>query len=78
LPARSSSKKVVKYTGPSDAREISKEDWETIEITDQNGVVWDWRNDWAVPVSEFSETALNYVKNVDTSGLKIIDAEASD
>jgi hypothetical protein len=78
LPARSSSKKVVKYTGSSDAREISKEDWESIDIADQDGVVWDWRNDWAVPVSKFSETALNYVKNVDASGLKIIDAEASD
>jgi hypothetical protein len=77
LPARSSSKKVVKYTGSSDERLISEDDWKTIDIDDQGTVVWNWRNDWAVPVSEFSETALNYIKNVDASGLKIIDAGGS-
>jgi hypothetical protein len=83
LPARSSSKsgataQVVKYTGPSDERVITKADWETIDINDQDDVVWNWRNDWAVPVEDLSEVALNYVKNVDATGLKIIDAEASD
>lgn len=80
MPARSSSKKsdkIVKYTGTSDVRAISKADWKAIGIDDQEGVVWDWRNDWAVPVSDLSEGALNYVKNVDDTGLKIIDAEAN-
>jgi predicted sulfurtransferase len=76
LPARSSSKKVVKYTGMSDVRVVEKNDWKAIGIDDQDTVVWDWRNDWAVPVGDLSEGALNYAKNVDDE-LKIIDAEGS-
>ena len=56
---------------------ITKADWKAIDIDDQDTVTWNWRNDWAVPVEEFSEVALNYAKNVDPN-LKIIDAEASD
>jgi hypothetical protein len=78
LPARSSSKKaVVKYTGQSDVRVITKRDWKAIDIDDQDTVVWNWRNDWAVPVTDLSEEALNYVKNVDEE-LKIIDAGSVD
>jgi hypothetical protein len=76
LPARSSSKKVVKYTGLSDVRVITKDDWKAIDIDDQETVVWNWKNDWAVPVADLSEGALNYAKNVDDE-LKIIDAEGS-
>lgn len=77
MPARSSSKKVVKYTGLSDVREISKASWEAIGIDDQETVVWNWKNDWAVPVADLSEGALNYAKNVDDE-LKIIDADGGD
>ena len=84
MPARSTSgrsakatSQVVKYTGPHDVKEITKAEWEAIDIDDQDGVEWNWRNDWAIPVDQFSETALNYCKNRDPN-LKIIDAEASD
>ena len=82
MPRRSSSGssrttlKVVKYIGPYDVKIITEKDWKAIEIDDQGDVKWDWRNDWAVPVEEFSEVALNYCKNQDPN-LKIID-KASD
>ena len=74
MPERS--KKVVKYTGSSDVRVITKAEWKAIDINDQDTVVWNWRNDWAVPISDLSETAINYAKNIDPE-LKIIDASAS-
>jgi hypothetical protein len=81
LPARSKSTKstsqAVKYTGTADDKVITKADWKAIDIDDQDTVTWSWRNDWAVPVDQFTEEALNYCKNVD-GALKIIDVEASD
>lgn len=80
MAARSSSsaKKVVKYTGQHEVRTITKDDWKAIDIDDQNTVTWSWRNDWSVPIEDLSETAVNYIKNLDTTGLKIIDVKASD
>ena len=83
MPARSSSRstkstsKVVKYTGPHNAKTITKADWKAIDVKDQETVTWDWRNDWAISVKEFSEVALNYCKNLDPN-LKIIDIERDD
>jgi ABC-type transporter Mla MlaB component len=51
---------------------ISRADWEAIKINDQGDVVWSWRNNWTVKVDQLSEVALNYIANVDTSGLKIL------
>ena len=66
----------MKYTGPYDVKIITEKDWKAIDIDDQGDVKWDWRNDWAVSVDQFSEVALNYCKNRDPN-LKIID-KASD
>jgi len=82
LPARSSGRstkstpKVVKYVGPCDEKIITEEDWQKIDIDDQGYVKWWWKNDWVVPVEEFTEEALNYCKNLDPN-LKITD-KASD
>ena len=73
---RSSAKTVVKYVGPYDEKIITEKDWKAIEIDDQGEVKWWWKNDWAVPVEDFTEEALNYCKNLDPN-LKIID-KASD
>jgi predicted sulfurtransferase len=65
---------VVKYTGRSDVRVITKEEWQSIDISDQDTVKWDWKNDWEVPVGDLSQGALNYAKNKDPE-LSIMDSD---
>lgn len=71
-------KKVVKYEGPHGVREISAAAWRQAGVEDQKAVSWNPLNDWTVDASELNETALNYVKNVDQSGLKIAEVEVTE
>ena len=66
--------KVVKYIGTADTRRISASDWKSIDVEDQNQVVWDKSNKFTVQAADLTEAALNYLAT--DSGFVISDAEA--
>lgn len=70
--------KVVKYDGGHSERVIEARHWKAAGVEDQGTVRWTPLNDWTVDASELSETALNYVKNVDKTGLTIVEVESSE
>lgn len=51
--------KQVQYVGLSDIRIIRKADWAIIGV-DNEDVVWNRANKWAIPVSQLSAEVLNY------------------
>lgn len=63
---------VVKYVGGADERSISAADWRSIDVQDQDKVVWNARNRHQVRVSELSKGALDYLAT--DSGFKLQDA----
>lgn len=70
VPAR---EKVVRYTGRSDKRIITRADWESLRIKGQDTVEFNVINDYELPASDFSPAALRYADKVDP-GLKVIEA----
>lgn len=67
------SSKVVKYVGTADIREIDVAGWKNADVEDQKKMVWNKRNNWAISVEEFSESALVYLDEID-DGFVIMDA----
>lgn len=55
------SAKVVVYIGQFGIREIDEASWDHVNVKGQKDVVWDRKNGWTVPVSEFSDDALTYL-----------------
>ena len=58
-------KKVVKYVGTADVREIDAASWKNVGAEDQKKVVWNKENRHQVDVSDLSAPALKYVENDD-------------
>lgn len=52
----------VKYTGHSTVRVISAGDWSSVGADEQKMTRWEQKNDWALPVDDFSAAALRYVE----------------
>ena len=75
---RSTTKKVVKYEGPHNERVIEARDWRSAGVEGQGKIVWGPLNDWTVDASDLNQTALNYVKNVDQTGLVITEVEVDE
>lgn len=61
--------KVVRYAlaGAGITRSISKADWESIKIKDQEAVEFNVINDFTLPASDFSAAALRYADKVDST-----------
>lgn len=55
-----SKERFVRYVGTSDVREITGAQWSNVGAKDQNKTVWSVRNGWKLPVSDFSDNALQY------------------
>jgi hypothetical protein len=61
----SSGERYLKYTGTSDVRVVTKQEWAAIDI-DHETVQFDRSNGWMVPVSDITDDqALNYFVSVD-------------
>lgn len=58
-----SSNKNVRYIGTSDVRIITAAQWEDAGVKNQAKTVWDVRNGWKLPLSDFTDNALDYFKN---------------
>lgn len=52
----------VKYTGSAGVREITKAQWKSAGIENQNAVEWNAGNEYSLPKSEFSAEALEVLK----------------
>lgn len=72
---RKTTKQVVKYEGLHSERVIEARDWKQAGVEDQQKTVWDALNDWQIDASEFTDRALNYVKNLDQTGLVVKEVE---
>ena len=59
--AKSNSDGVV-YVGVATRRILTKADWENIGIKNQETVEWNRANKFTIPASNFSKSAMNYLK----------------
>lgn len=59
----------VKYIGRATRRVISKEEWEGVGAPNQPSTEWNFQNGFSLPLSDFSEEALDYIRKDD--GLEI-------
>jgi hypothetical protein len=66
--------KAIKYVGRHDVRKITKAQWASIGVDDQNEVVWDAKNGHTVKESDLSKKALAYFEK--DPGFKSVDVEA--
>lgn len=57
--------KFIKFKAHNGTRVIEAKDWKSVGVDDQGKAVWDKRNAWRLPASEFSPKALNYLLQVD-------------
>ena len=66
--------KVVRFktAGAGIIRTITKEDWESIGIKDQDEVSFNVINNFTLPTSDFTREALRYCAKVD-SGLEVVE-----
>lgn len=55
----------ITYTGMATLREITKRDWQKIGVVDQGDVQWNLMNGYRIPVSNLSESAIDYCLRVD-------------
>lgn len=55
-------KKVVRYTGLSDIREIDAASWKRVGAEEQGKVVWNAENGHSVDASEFNAAALKHLE----------------
>lgn len=53
---------VVKYTGSSTRRLVTKEQWAGAGVKGQKGVEWNTLNEYSVPIGEFSDEALTVLR----------------
>lgn len=70
--ATATTEKVVKYVGTADQRSIEAKDWKSIGVEDQGKVVWNKRNRFTLPASDFTQDALRYLDE-DDSGFVVTD-----
>lgn len=75
---KKATRKVVKYEGQHNERVIEAAHWRQAGVEDQGKIVWGPLNDWIVDAGELSETALNYIKNVDQTDLVIKEVEVTE
>lgn len=54
--------KQVKYTGDAGTREITKAQWKQAGAEGQEATVWNAENGYALPITNFSEDALEILK----------------
>lgn len=54
--------KYVRYIGTADIREITARQWSGVGAKDQAKTVWNVRNGWKLPLSDFNDNALDYFK----------------
>lgn len=64
----------VMYVGTAHVREIDAAAWRSVDVSDQNKVVWDNRRRGknVVPLSELSQAAIDYLVNFD-DGFVLVD-----
>lgn len=55
----------VRYIGPASRRILTEEDWTNVGAKGQKEVEWNFQNEFRVPVSKFSENALDYLEMTD-------------
>lgn len=48
----------IRYTGPSDARDLDSRAWKQLEVEDQGKVSWDSSNNFTAEVSEKAAEAV--------------------
>lgn len=63
--AKPKTKKVVRYTGSADVREIDAVSWKTVGADDQKKVVWSKDNRFQVDAADLSAPALKYLDTED-------------
>lgn len=61
-PVSKSAGKFVKYVGTATRRIITSEHWEREGASDMPTTEWTFNNEYKIPVSDFSEVALSYLK----------------
>ena len=66
--------KAVRYVGTADVREITKAQWASIGVDDQDKTVWSAQNDFTIKASDLSEKALAYFAKDD--GFKVVEIKA--
>lgn len=49
----------IQYVGSSHRRGLTREDFESVGVSDQEDVYWDRGNDWRVPRGDLSDDAYN-------------------
>ena len=67
-PATSTTKAAeahVRYIGPASRRILTEDDWANVGAKGQKEVEWNFQNEFRVPISKFSENALNYLDSDD-------------
>ncbi|QSL67874.1 hypothetical protein [Nocardia phage P3.1] len=55
----------VQYIGPASERVLTEEDWANVGAKGQKGATWNFQNQFKLPISKFSENALNYLDTDD-------------
>ena len=60
--AQSSESGTIKYTGYAGVREITKAQWKKAGVEEQDTTIWDEGNGYTLPLSAFSQAAVEVVK----------------
>lgn len=64
----------IKYVGNADVRKISKSDWASVGVEDQEQVVWDASNNFTVAAADLKPAALDYFQK--DAGFKVVEPQA--
>lgn len=72
--AEAATKKVVKYVGTADIREITAAQWKGAGVENQKGSEWNVANGHELPASDFNSDAMRYFER--DSGFKVQDVPA--
>lgn len=53
--------RAVKYVGISHVREITRDDWKTVDV-DHDTLRWHRGNNWTVPIEDIGDAALPFIE----------------